>query len=1024
MQTNIVTFNCQSLASAERKNQMSKLLNDLNAQLACLQETRHTDLDNKQFTYEVPAPNQTSNQKPCSYTIYAGSADNGYGGCAIAVRSDLNGLVSAWGAPNCRLTYVHFKRAQQPTWVISAYAPTRDADDAVKDEFYEGLKTLLDRIPRRHIVMLGMDANAQFGPAKSSPSLGRWYYPAEETNDNGSRLLELAVQYNLCIANTIRRTRRDQRITWTSGATTSRDTKAARRSSTLKSQIDYLLISSAWAPMVEKAAAVKRAPFPSDHRPVTVRVKNRYVAPRKERRVRHDVERLNDGPTLKRYQDAVLEQLFPPGRQRRNEISVTPEDFTEAVLKARNACVPEIRAEKQKPLVSAAAERLLTQLAESRRTGDERAQRRTRNALRRRLRQDRELIWERRIEDMSDAWKCGNSRKVYALLRRYGGKLKAGSDTLEANGTCVANEECLDAWRLHFSQLLNRPPPTGEPLRTPEKPPYQCSEEPPSLEEVEAAIRKMKNRKAAGEDGVQPELLKALPPLAVTTFTGALKSIWTSGRIPENWRTAVVIPLHKKGPVTDPTNYRGISLLDVQYKILERIIADRLIGEREVRTREEQAGFRPGRSTTDQIFVLRRILETRNRYKQPLAVAFLDFACAFDSPDRERIYDLLRSDGVPEKIVQLIREMNSDSAAVVRTRSGCSRPFNVATGVRQGSTLGPMLFNYVIDAIMNEATKEFGGGITLLPSTKKLTDLDYADDLALLSDSWEELQRFIDRVAELAERFGLRLKPSKCKLISTFPDADQPICVYGEAIEEVPSFCYLGSIIAANGSVKEDVTQRIAKARAAFAMLHRCLWKSNVSREMKLRVYITAIRPILSYAAETWQLTQAEEKRLDTAELSLLRQVIGAHRRKNDDGTWTTPSNEYVRSQVNATYRIQPLSEHVRKNRLRLLGHVLRRSDERLTKIALGYPGDPAWKRPPGGTRKTWPEYVKQDLERMKIREQFRGTEVVTYWNRGSDWLRVTEMLAHDRAAWQTTIVEKSGREANSNGSRSDKDPS
>lgn len=52
--------------------------------------------------------------------------------------------------------------------------------------------------------MLGMDANAQSGSEEISPSLGRWFYPAEETNDNGSRLLELAVQYNLCVANTIR----------------------------------------------------------------------------------------------------------------------------------------------------------------------------------------------------------------------------------------------------------------------------------------------------------------------------------------------------------------------------------------------------------------------------------------------------------------------------------------------------------------------------------------------------------------------------------------------------------------------------------------------------------------------------------------------------------------------------------------------------------------------------------------------------------------------------------------------------
>ncbi|KAH7707860.1 hypothetical protein AAVH_24896 [Aphelenchoides avenae] len=168
---------------------------------------------------------------------------------------------------------------------------------------------------------------------------------------------------------------------------------------------------------------------------------------------------------------------------------------------------------------------------------------------------------------------------------------------------------------------------------------------------------------------------------------------------------------------------------------------------------------------------------------------------------------------------------------------------------------------------------------------------------------------------------------------------------------------------------------------------------------MNIRVYITAIRPILSYAAGTWQLTQTEENRLRCAKLSMLRYVVGASRSQNENGTWATPSNEYVRSHVNETHPLQPLSLHVKKNRLRLLGHNLRLSDVRLTKIALGYAGDPTWMRPPGRTRRTWPEYAKQGMERMKIRERFRGTDVVTHRNRG-DWIRVTEMLAEDRAAW------------------------
>ncbi|KAH7696215.1 polyprotein [Aphelenchoides avenae] len=338
--------------------------------MACLQETRITDPDSQEFTFTVPPPNRTSNCHPSGYTIYAGSADNGYAGCAVAVRNDMDALVHSWGSPCSRIAFVHFKNVKKPTWIISAYAPTRDADDATKETYYDALKELLNTVPRSHLVIIGTDANAQFGTDESSPALGRWYYPAEETNDNGERLLMLAEEYDLCIANTTRRTSRSQRVSWSSGARLSAESKITRRSGHLMSLIDYVLISSRWAPMVEKARCVQRSCFPSDHQPVTVRIKLRYVAPKSTRCKRYDVQRLTtDAATKERYQRDVLDRLYPPAERR--DVLVTSEAFTAAVIAARDVHVPELRAEKRRPLISAEAERLVTQLADSRRRKDE-----------------------------------------------------------------------------------------------------------------------------------------------------------------------------------------------------------------------------------------------------------------------------------------------------------------------------------------------------------------------------------------------------------------------------------------------------------------------------------------------------------------------------------------------------------------------------------------------------------------------------------------------------------------------------
>ncbi|KAK6733309.1 hypothetical protein RB195_017199 [Necator americanus] len=80
------------------------------------------------------------------------------------------------------------------------------------------------------------------------------------------------------------------------------------------------------------------------------------------------------------------------------------------------------------------------------------------------------------------------------------------------------------------------------------------------------------------------------------------------------------------------------------YKILKRIILNRLIKHHEGTIRDEQAGFRPGRSTTDQVFIARRVIETRQQHSKPMQLAFLDFETGFDSPHQGRLLNAFPAD--------------------------------------------------------------------------------------------------------------------------------------------------------------------------------------------------------------------------------------------------------------------------------------------------------------------------------------------------------------------------------------------
>ncbi|KAK6743814.1 hypothetical protein RB195_010860 [Necator americanus] len=99
----------------------------------------------------------------------------------------------------------------------------------------------------------------------------------------------------------------------------------------------------------------------------------------------------------------------------------------------------------------------------------------------------------------------------------------------------------------------------------------------------------------------------------------------------------------------------------------------------------------------------------------------------------------------------------------IRTPAGCTTPFEVVTGVRQGAVAGPFLFNFAVDDIMRRTVDQCPADIVLAPSCCRLTDLEYADDAVIFAESSSKLQHVVNLVSKLAAAYGLRLGPDKCK---------------------------------------------------------------------------------------------------------------------------------------------------------------------------------------------------------------------------------------------------------------------
>ena len=128
--------------------------------------------------------------------------------------------------------------------------------------------------------------------------------------------------------------------------------------------------------------------------------------------------------------------------------------------------------------------------------------------------------------------------------------------------------------------------------------------------------------------------------------------------------------LHKKKDRTECGNYRGISLVAHAGKILLKIIARRLSDycERLGVLPEEQSGFRPNRSTTDMMFVIRRLQELARKKRIPLYVCFIDLTKAYDSVDRTLPWTVSTRFGVPQRMISVIRQLHAGMRAARRRR--------------------------------------------------------------------------------------------------------------------------------------------------------------------------------------------------------------------------------------------------------------------------------------------------------------------------------------------------------------------
>ena len=882
-------------------------------------------------------------------------------GVALLLSKQARDSLIDWEGHGDRILRATFRSSRKRLHfdVIMVYAPTNEADEETKELFYARLAAVVDRRPRRNMLMVMGDLNAKVGDKNEGYEAVMGNEGLGDMNDNGERFADFCDLNDLVIGGSVFQHKKIHKVTW------------RHPNGTHENQIDHIAYSRKFRRCIADVRVMKGATVGSDHNLVVGKVKLKLKKNWKEKT-----------KSRQKFNTAVLKN---PAKQEEFKLALSnrfqvlenlPDDSTveekwQTFKDATITTCQEVlgtRKYQHKDWISADTIQNLEErqkkheavLCSRTREGKRRAATELTEAnaaVKTSARADKRKYLEGLAQEAEEAAAFGDSQTLYGTIRKLSGNFsKPEVPVKDKEGESIPGERRqMERWREHFEDLLNRPPPANPPDIEPATEDLDIDCDVPDMDEIMVAIKQQKSGKAAGPDDIPPEAMKEAKELTSEALHLLFEDIWEEEEIPLDWKEGYIIKIPKKGDLSVCSNYRGISLLSVPSKIFNRVILNRIKNAADPKLRDNQAGFRKNRSCKDQIATLRVIVEQSLEWNTSLYINFIDYEKAFDSVDRNTLWKLLRHYGVPEKIVSLIRKSYDGMNNRVVHGQQLTDSFKVHTGVRQGCLLSPFLFLLAIDWVMKESTAGKRNGIqwTLMGPHSQLDDLDFADDLALLSSTKRQMQTKTDIISENSGKLGLRINRGKTKVMRINNENLEPITVYGEPIEEVLEFIYLGSIVDMKGGTDADIKARKGKARTAFKRMKNVWSSAMLSTRTKIRIFNSTVKPVLLYGCETWRMNETPIKKLQTFINACLRKILRIY--------WPeTISNSALWEQAGQT----PVKEDITLRKWKWVGHTLRRP-ESITRQALTW--NPQGKRRQGRPRNTWRRDLEKETQKMGL---------------------------------------------------------
>lgn len=826
----IATYNTLSLRTNESLTELMLALEDVKWSILGLSEVRRLgecieDHGNYIFYYKGETP--------------------GLFGTGFIIKKELKPFINEFIGISERIVILNVKLP--PTnemWsIVQVYSPTEQSSRTDIDTFYSMLQDAINSHSHNNLVVMG-DFNARTGERGDGEQIIMGPYCSGKRSRNGEKLVQLAFENNLKILNTLYRKRENDRWTWVSPDGNHRN------------EIDYILTNK--SKDFQDCRVLNNLNFNSNHR--MVRAKLQINTQKKNRPFK--VKQINN--IKLESTESLKEKLDHFIAETKNlDIQSKYNNFQELLYTNKKGKLAN-RNDRLKWMTNETKELIrkradLISIPEKTKT--------TRN--------DISDISKKIKTHMRKEHQRYRLEQLKKCIQRTGGTKKAAKLLLEKrnwipnlinkNHKCEGRRpEILSIATQFFKELYSRENTTPTTLLTGE------SEIPVIIyEEIEKALKSQKADKAPGSDGISNEFLILNKNHLIPILEHLFNEVLQTEIIPNQWTTSSIVLLHKKGDKNNINNYRPISLTSNIYKIFAKVLLHRLTKTLDENQPREQAGFRSGYSTLDHLHVIKQLFEKGNEYNITFYCCFVDYSKAFDTIEHEKIWQALKSQGIENKYIRVVKNIYDNSKAKIKLEKE-GEEIKIERGVRQGDPLSPKLFTAVLEEVFRQLDWENCG---LSINGENLSHLRFADDLIILSSSSEGLQAMLNDLVKESAKVGLVMNTLKTKAMTN--SRQEPIRIDGNEIEYVNEYIYLGQIISPTDLTSKEIDRRIGNAWKQYWSLKEIMKNKHINITIKRKLFDTSILPILTYGCQTWALNKAHINKLETCQNAMGRSMTG-----------------------------------------------------------------------------------------------------------------------------------------------------